>query len=101
MDAFYGKQGSECLRLLLAESLMTLWAYVFSYQRLQAIWEEHRGRCYESVISFPVMVRLVADALLNYNSGRESFRKGIEKGVLVASSACRPPTRELGKHSAR
>jgi len=82
MDAFC-KEAMK--RLPLAESLMTLWAYVFSYQRLQAIWEEHRGRCYESVISFPVMVRLVADALLNYNSGRESFRKGIEKGVLVAS----------------
>ena len=59
MDAFCKE---AIARLPLAAGVMSLSAWVFSDQRLQATWEEHRGRCYDAVISFPLMVRLVADA---------------------------------------
>lgn len=34
-------------RMPLAESVMLLWKWVTSPERLEAIWDEHRGRCYE------------------------------------------------------
>jgi hypothetical protein len=72
-------------RVPLAEAVMLLWRFATASEKLEAIWDEHRGRCYEGVISFPVMIHLVADALLTSHSARESFRKNIEKGVLEAS----------------
>ncbi len=64
---------------------MELWSWITDSDRLEEIWKKHRGRCFENLISFPVMVSLVADALLKYESGRESFEKNREDGVLEAS----------------
>jgi hypothetical protein len=73
-------------RMPLAEAVLLLWRWVASEERLQGVWDRHRGRCYELVISFPVIVHLIADALLLYKgSGRRSFEKNIEKGELEAS----------------
>ena len=70
----------------LAQVVLTLWRSIADEQRLQSLWDRHRGRCYEGQISFPVIVQLVADALLEHGgSGRRSFEAGIEKGLLVAS----------------
>lgn len=73
-------------RMPLAESVMLLWKWVTSPERLEAIWEEHRGRCYEKQISFDVMVHLIADALIKHDgSGRKAFELGIENEELGAS----------------
>lgn len=70
-------------RMPLAESVLLLWQWVTNEDRMQSLWNGHRGRCYQKVISFALMVHLIADALLKYNgSGRRAFEKGIENGEL-------------------
>jgi len=83
-------------RMPLAEGVMWLWKWVTSEDRLEGLWNKHRGRCYERVISFTVMVHLIADALLKYEgSGRRSFEKNIEIGELDA--AIEATYRKLGR----
>lgn len=73
-------------RMPLAEAVLLLWRWVMCEERLQALWGRHRGRCYEKLISFSLMVHLIADALLQYHgSGRRSFEKNIEARELPAS----------------
>jgi hypothetical protein len=73
-------------RMPLAEATLEVWRYVFDERHLADLWEQHRGRCYENVISFTTMTHLVADALLQHGgSGRRSFEKNIESGQLEAS----------------
>src|SRR5262245_16180058 len=75
-----------CARMPLAEAALSMWRFVFDERRLDGLWEQHRGRCYEKVISFPTMTHLVAEALLQYGgSGRRSFEKNKEAGQLESS----------------
>ncbi len=70
-------------RMPLAESVLLLWRWVTSEERMQSLWNDHRGRCYQKIISFALMVHLIADALLKFNgSGRRAFEKAIENGEL-------------------
>jgi hypothetical protein len=73
-------------RMPLAESVLWLWRLVTSEERMQPLWDTHRGRCYQKIISFTTIVQLIADALLQYSgSGRRSFEKSKEQGELTAS----------------
>ena len=73
-------------RLPLAEAVLWLWRWIIGAERMMRVWDSHRGRCYQKVISFPVILQLMADALLQYGgSGRRSFEKGRERGELEAS----------------
>ncbi len=73
-------------RMPLAEAVLWLWRWLTGEERMMRLWEAHRGRCYEKVISFPLIVQLMADALLQYGgSGRRSFEKGVERAELEAS----------------
>lgn len=72
-------------RLPLAIATFELWNWVTDSDRLQQIWDEHRGRCYDRLISFPVMVNVILDALVSGKSGCESFRDNIKDEVLDAS----------------
>jgi hypothetical protein len=73
-------------RMPLAESVLLLWRWVASEDRLAGIWSQHRGRCYEKVIFFSLIVHLIADCLLKHGgSGRRAFQKNIEAGELEAS----------------
>jgi hypothetical protein len=73
-------------RMPLAEAVLWLWRWVTNDQRMDAVWQRHRGRCYQKVISFALLVHLIADALLKYNgSGRRAFEKGIEDEELEGS----------------
>lgn len=73
-------------RMPLAEAVLLLWRWVTNEERMQNLWNQHRGRCYEKIISFSLIVHLVADALLKYNgSGRRAFEKAIENEELEAS----------------
>jgi hypothetical protein len=70
-------------RMPLAEGVLLLWRWVASPTRLQSVWDRFRGRCYKKVLSFAVMVRLIADSLLQHGgSGRRSFEKSKEKDAL-------------------
>lgn len=73
-------------RMPLAEAVLLLWRWVTSKERMQSLWDQHRGRCYEKVISFSVMVHLIAQALLKHSgSGRRAFEQAIEDDELEAS----------------
>jgi hypothetical protein len=73
-------------RLPLAEAVLWLWRWMVDAQFLHELFERQRGRGYEQVISFPVLVQLIADALLEHRgSGRQSFQRGQEQGLLEAS----------------
>jgi hypothetical protein len=50
----------------LAGAVLLLWRWVADDQRLQNVLEQRRGRCYEKIILFAMMVRLIADGLLQY-----------------------------------
>ena len=81
-----GPSKAMLARMPLAEAVLWLWRWVISEERMGNLWGRHRGRCYERIISFSVMVHLIADALLKYNgSGRRAFEKGIEAEELAAT----------------
>lgn len=61
-------------RLPLAQSVLLLWSHLFQPEVLENIFDQHRGRSFEDVLSFPVFVELIADALVQHHgSGRQSL----------------------------
>jgi Transposase DDE domain len=73
-------------RLPLAEAVLSLWRWVADPLFLLSVFTRHRGLGYEKEISFGVLVQLMADALLEHQgSGRKSFERGREQGLLTAS----------------
>jgi hypothetical protein len=70
----------------LAEAAVQVFQFVGSQARLQAIFDERRGRCYDKQIRFPDLVTLIGDALLEHGgSGNRSFSRAREAGELTAS----------------
>jgi len=70
----------------LAEAVIQVFRYIGDDARLQAIFDENRGRCYDDVIRFPSLVTLIGDALLQHGgSGNQSFSRARENGELKAS----------------
>ncbi len=75
-------------RMPLAEAAQWLLRWACDPSRLQSIWVGHRSGCYERIISFATMVRLVAEALLYHKgSGRRAFERNILSKRLDASVA--------------
>lgn len=73
-------------RLPLAEAVLSLWRWVADPLFLLSVFARHRGLGYEKAISFGVLVQLIADALLEHQgSGKKSFERGREQGLLTAS----------------
>lgn len=73
-------------RLPLADAVLSLWRWVADPLFLLSVFTRHRGLGYEKEISFGVLVQLIADALLEHQgSGRKSFARGREQGLLTAS----------------
>ena len=73
-------------RLPLAEAVLSLWRWVGDPVFLLSVFVRHRGLGYEKEISFGVLVQLIADALLEHQgSGKKSFARGREQGLLTAS----------------
>jgi hypothetical protein len=67
--------------------VVQVFQFVGSEAHLQAIFEKHRGRCYDKLIRFPDLVTLVGDALLEHGgSGNQSFSRARESGELEAST---------------
>ena len=50
---------------------------------LQRVFDRHRGRSYEDILTFATLVQVVSDALLEYEgSGRQAFERARETGAL-------------------
>jgi hypothetical protein len=74
-------------RLPLAEAVLLLWREICDPPILQDLFDRNRGACYERALSFPVLVNVVADSLLEHEgSGRKSFEQGRENGELNVSN---------------
>ncbi|MGH6823702.1 MAG: transposase [Methylocella sp.] len=90
MEAIQGvpPAASVLARMPLAESAQWLLRWACDADRLQSIWNLHRSRCYERLISFGTLVRMIAEALLYHRgSGRRAFEKNILAERLGASVA--------------
>jgi hypothetical protein len=73
-------------RLPLAESVLLLWQQVADPAFLQNLFDRYRGRCYEKALSFPSLVQLLADALLQHEgSARASFERALEDDALAVT----------------
>jgi hypothetical protein len=73
-------------RLPLAEAVLRLFDFVCRDEFLNDVFRCHRGRSYENVLSFPTMVRLIGDALLEHEgSGRQSLLRAEEREELPSS----------------
>jgi hypothetical protein len=73
-------------RLPLAEGVLSLWQFTCDDEHLNALYDHHRGCTYQKKITFPLMVHLVRDALLQpEGSGHQSFRHAREDGTLQAA----------------
>ena len=84
MDGF---DKEVCRRLLLAEAALRILDYVCQEEFPEAILVRHHGRSDADVLTFATLVRLVSDALLEYEgSGRQAFERGREAGELDAVS---------------
>lgn len=77
----------EALRqVALAEAVLPLWQHVCEPKAVQDIFERHRGACYTDTLTFPVLVNLGGDALLEHQgSGRKRFERAQESGALSVS----------------
>ena len=82
-------------RLPLAEAVLSLFGWICDEQFLGEVFEKHRGRSYESQLTFATMVQLIADALMQHGgSGRQSFLRAEEAGELPTT--IRSVYRKLG-----
>src|SRR5947209_4777090 len=77
-------------RLPLADATLKLFGYVFAPERLAKIFEEHRGRHYQDVLSFATLTNLVVEALTQHGgSGHACFSKAVsEQRLPVAEANC-------------
>ncbi len=83
MDEF---QRQTLQRLPLAEAALRVWAWITDAPFLNQLYQRHRGRSFEKVLTFPVMVYLMAEALLHHRgSGRRAFLHAREQGTLETS----------------
>lgn len=84
MDAEHVAELVEALPL--AESVCCLLRVIAEKERLNELFEKHRGRGYEKIITFPEMVRMIGDALLQEGgSAYRVFSRAQEDGELQAS----------------
>jgi hypothetical protein len=73
-------------RLPLAEAVLLLWSSIAEDAFLEGLFQEHRGRSYTNLISFPLVVQLLADALLEHDgSAHRSFQQAIARQELAAT----------------
>jgi hypothetical protein len=69
--------------LPLAQAALLLWQQVADPTFLQGLFARYRGRCYEKALSFPGLVALIADALLQHDgSARASFERALADDAL-------------------
>jgi hypothetical protein len=73
-------------KLPLADAVWRVLHFTLADSWLDDLWQRERGRCYEQVLKFSTLARLVADALVQHNgSGRQAFERGQEADALPVS----------------
>jgi hypothetical protein len=83
-------------RLPLAEAFYSVFGYIASDAVLDYLFDIHRGQCYESKISFPELVWVIADALTRYKGrGRGAILDALKRQQL--SCKTRAVYRKLGR----
>lgn len=53
--------------------------YLFDEQLLASVWERHRGRCYEDVLTFGDFLRLMRDALIHHGGSAHRLFVELER----------------------
>jgi hypothetical protein len=83
-------------RLPLAEAVIVTLSHVAQPSFLEALYQRTRGRTYQKVLSFSVLVQLITDALIQHHgSGKQSFTRAAEQDRMpVTDSAA---YRKLGR----
>jgi DDE family transposase len=76
-------------KLPLADAAWRILHFTLDDAWLLDLWDRERGRCYEDVLKFSTLARLIAEALTQHGgSGRQAFERGRESDTLpVAISA--------------
>jgi hypothetical protein len=70
-------------RVPLANAALTGWSYLLRPESLTDLFERHRGRSYEDILTFPEFVALIRDAsVLHEGSGLASLERADERGEL-------------------
>ena len=70
-------------KLPLADAVWRILHFTLSDSWLQDLWSRRRGRCYEKVLEFSTLARLVGEALTQHGgSGRQAFERGRESNTL-------------------
>jgi len=75
-------------RMPLAEAVLYVWRWAASEAFLEQVYERNRGRGFTRILGFPLLVYLLADALLvRDGSGREAFEAARDEDELPTSIA--------------
>jgi hypothetical protein len=70
-------------KLPLADAAWRILHFTLANSWLEDLWDRERGRCYEKVLEFSTLARLVAEALTQHGgSGRQAFERGQESNTL-------------------
>jgi hypothetical protein len=70
-------------KLPLADAAWRILHFTLADPWLEDLWNRERGRCYQKVLDFSTLARLVAEALtLHGGSGRQAFERGHELDTL-------------------
>jgi hypothetical protein len=84
MDGF---QSQVLARLPLADGVLSLLSWVLEPAFLDEVFAEHRGRSYEDTLTFPNMVSLIQDALLEHQgSGHQAMVHADELAVSMQAA---------------
>ena len=62
----------------LAACVLEMSDFVFDDQLLTSIWDAHRGRCYQDVLTFADFLRLMRDALVNHGGSAHQLFVNLE-----------------------
>jgi len=76
MDAF---ERELMRRSPLAACVLEACDFVFDEAWLGSLWQTHRGRCYEDVLSFEAFLRLMRDALLRHGGSAHQLFLRLER----------------------
>jgi hypothetical protein len=63
----------------LAACVLETCDFIFDDAFLRSIWDEHRGRCYEDVLTFQDFLRLMRDALINHGGSAHKMFVDLER----------------------
>ena len=63
----------------LAACVLETCDFIFDKSFLRSIWDEHRGRCYEDVLTFKDFLCLMRDALVNHGGSAHQLFVDLER----------------------